>query len=182
MHQITQLFQDYYQKFVHFANSYLEDEAAAEDIVMDGFMYYWENKSSLESIDNVPAYLLSIIKNKCLNALRARKVRLKANNNISDYNYRLLEASITTLEACNPTELFSEEVTHMVDEAINSLPEQTKKIFVRSRFQSMSYKEIAADMNVSVKSVEKHMTKALKILRIALKDYIPAILFLMFFK
>ncbi|WP_163270887.1 RNA polymerase sigma-70 factor [Dysgonomonas sp. 511] len=182
MHQFTELFQNYYHKFVHFANSYLEDEAAAEDIVMDSFMYYWENKAAAGSIDNPQAYLLSTIKNKCLNALRAKKVRLKANDNIRDYNYRLLEASIFTLEACNPTELFSEEVAQMVDEAINSLPQQTKRIFVKSRFQGMSYKEIAEEMNTSVKNVEKHMTKALKILRVALKDYIPAILFLMFFK
>ncbi len=182
MHQIIKIFQEYYPKFVRYANSYLEDEAAAEDIVMDSFMYCWENRESLSPMNNIQAYLLTVIKNKCLNVLRARKIQFKAKNNINDYNLRILEASISTLEACDPIELFSDEVRQMVDEAIDSLPERTKEIFIKSRFQNKSYKEIAEEMQLSTKGVEKHISKALKILRTSLKDYLPALIFLLFFK
>jgi len=182
MYQFSRLFQEYYPKFVRYANSYLEDNAAAEDIVMDSFMYCWENKESLSPINNIPAYLLTVIKNKCLNVLRAKKIQLKAKDKINDYNLRILEVSITTLEACDPIELFSEEVRQMVDDAITSLPDRTKEIFIKSRFQNKSYREIAEEMQLSTKAVEKHISKALKILRISLKDYFPALIFLLFFK
>lgn len=175
MQSFEQLFYEYYHKFVKFAGSYLEDVAAAEDIVMDSFVYYWENRKNLPDISNLPAYLLTVVKHKCLNVLRAKRVDVKARENIRDYQVQLLDTSITLLEACNPQELFSSEVTEMIEVAVQNLPERTKDIFVRNRFQNQSYKEIAEELNLSVKTIEKEMTKALKMLRISLKDYIPAL-------
>ena len=72
----------------------------------------------------------------------------------------MLRTRISTLEACNPEELFSEEARRLVNETLDRLPEKTRAIFIRSRFDGKSYKEIAAEMDVTVKSVEFEVSKA----------------------
>ena len=65
----NQLFTDYQGRFIRFANTYVRDIAVAEDFTIEALMYYWENRHSLEKDSNAPAYILTIIKNKCLNYL-----------------------------------------------------------------------------------------------------------------
>lgn len=182
MLQFNQVFTDYQHRFIRFANTYLHDEAVAEDIVMDSFMYFWEKRALLASDSNIPAYILTVIKHKCLDHLRAKSVRERVEENLLNHNYRVLQTQIETLEACDPQELFSKEVLQLVDQAFTSLPKRTKEIFFRSRYQNQSYKEIASDLNITVKSVEFEISKAMKILRIALKDYFPFLLLLLQYK
>lgn len=84
-----------------------------------------------------------------------------------------LNLRIATLEACNPERLFSDEVQQLVEKALATLPAQTRDIFIRSRYHNQSHKEIAEALGISTKSVEFHITKALKVLRVVLKDYFP---------
>lgn len=174
----NQLFTNYKDKFKYFAYTYLRDEAAAEDIVMESFIYYWESRGSLENQENVPAYLLKVVKNKCLNYLRAQNIREKAEKIINEHNIRVLQAQISTLEACEPQSIFSEEAKLLVKKALESMKPQTHEIFIRSREMDQTYKEIAEEMNISVKVVEYHISKALQILRLYLKDYHIAFLLL----
>lgn len=88
-----------------------------------------------------------------------------------------MRTRIATLEACNPEELFSKEARRIVDETLAQMPERTREIFVRSRFRGQSYKEIADEMGITVKSVEFEVSKAMKRLRVALKDYLAFFLF-----
>ncbi len=177
--QFNKIFADYQHRFILFANTYLHDMSLAEDLVMDSFMYYWENKASLAPESNIPAYILTIVKHKCLNHLRSKIIREKVEEELANHSMRVLKANIETLEACNPNELFSKEVHELINQAISTLPNRTKEIFLRSRYQNQSYKEIASDLNITVKSVEFEVSKAMKILRIALKDYFPVLLFLL---
>lgn len=124
-----------------------------------------------------PPYALTIVKNKCLNHLRSQGVRLRAAEDIHSHGARMLRTRISTLEACNPEELFSEEARRLVNETLDRLPEKTRTIFIRSRFDGKSYKEIAAEMGVTVKSVEFEVSKAMKILRVVLKDYLAYFIF-----
>ena len=96
---------------------------------------------------------------------------------IHSHGARMLRTRISTLEACNPEELFSEEARRLVNETLDRLPEKTRAIFIRSRFDGKSYKEIAAEMGVTVKSVEFEVSKAMKILRVVLKDYLAYFIF-----
>ena len=89
-----------------------------------------------------------------------------------------LDIMILSLEACNPQEIFSEEVQQLVNKAIESLPTKTKEVFLLSRMEYLTNREISERLGVSIKAVEFHITKALKVMRIALKDYLPAIFYL----
>ena len=172
----NRLFGEYQQRFIRFAGTYVSDAATAEDIVMESFMAAWEKRDML-SASAFPPYALTIVKNKCLNHLRSQGVRLRAAEDIHSHGARMLRTRISTLEACNPEELFSEEARRLVNETLDRLPEKTRAIFIRSRFDGKSYKEIAAEMDVTVKGVEFEVSKAMKILRVALKDYLAFFIF-----
>lgn len=177
IYSFNQLFTDYKSRFVHFANTYVSDSMIAEDIAIESLMYYWENRGKLAPESNVPAYILTVIKHKCLNYLQ----RLRTQEDIVEYLKNCdaweLNLRIATLEACNPEKLFSDEVIALVSKALKTLPEQTRDIFIRSRYNNQSHKEIADVLGVSTKTVEYHVSKALKVLRVALKDYFPLLAF-----
>ena len=128
----NKLFADYHGLFVRFANTYLQDEAAAEDIAVEGIMYYWENRHSLSSDSNIPAYILEAIKHKCLNYLRHLRVREDVEQRIQEHQQRVNSLRIATLEACDPQEIFSSEAGRLVDEALA----KTRKSLPISRFPS----------------------------------------------
>lgn len=101
---------------------------------------------------------------------------------MTDWHHFELSTRISTLEACNPDEIFSEEVESIVRETLDLLPEQTRRIFLLSRFENKSNKEIAEEMKISIKGVEYHISKALKVLRVSLKDYLPLFYFYFYIK
>ncbi len=174
------LYRNYKDSFVHFAKTYVYNVETAEDIVMESFLYYLEKRSTLTD-ENIPSYILTVIKNKCLNYL----IRLRKQYEIGEYLRNVeaweLNLQIATLEACNPERLFSHEVRKIINETLAKQPQLTREIFIRSRFKEESHKEIAKSLNLSTKSIEYHLTKVLKVLRVALKDYFPFIIFFNFF-
>lgn len=173
----NQLFITYQSRFIHFANTYVRDWAVAEDITVDSFLYYWENRGGLSSDTNIPAYVLTTIKHKCLNYLQHVQIQEEAAEHLKKHARWALETRITTLEDCNPNELFSTEVMHIVNQTLASLPEQSRKVFQMSRFENKSQKEIAEQLGITSKGVEFHMTKVLRELRKNLKDYFPLFLY-----
>lgn len=174
----TQLYKEYKYRFTHFAKTYVDDLIIAEDIVMDSLMYYWENQSSLKNDSNIPAYILTVIKNKCLNYLNRERTREEVERYIQNREDWELNLRIATLEACNPEKLFSDEIQRIIDQTLASLPAQSREIFIRSRYENQTNKEIAEALGLSVKSIEYHITKTLKIMREELKDYLPLIILL----
>ena len=173
----NKLFSDYHSLFIRFANTYIQDTVVSEDIAVEGIMYYWENRASLTSDSNIPAYILEVIKHKCLNYLRHLRVREDAELQILSHSQRVNNLKIATLEACDPQEIFSSEAQRLVDEALDLLPEKTRQIFIMSRYENKTYTEIAESFSLSVKSVEFHISKALKVLRENLKDYLGSFIF-----
>ena len=91
------------------------------------------------------------------------------------FNFKRVEINslALTLEACDPEELFSSEAQRLIDETLESLPEKTRTIFIMSRYENKSHKEIAEHLDLSTKSIEFHISKALGVLRKRLKDYLP---------
>ncbi|WP_373721207.1 RNA polymerase sigma-70 factor [Bacteroides heparinolyticus] len=171
------LYEEFQKRFVRFANTYLRDLTAAEDITIEAIMVYWENRHSLSKDSNVPAYILTIIKNKCLNYLRHQQIQDEYSDKIKDYYEWELNTRIATLQACEPYELFISEIQKLVEQTLAEMPERTRTIFMLNRYENKSYKEIALLMNITPKGVDFHISKALKMLQTNLKDYFPFFLY-----
>ncbi len=163
-----------------FVKSYVRDDMVAEDIVSEALISLWETAKK-ETIEHPLSLLLIILKNGALNYLKHQDVRQSAMESISSKMVRDLNYRITTLQACDPEEIFSSEITRIIQDTLEALPEQTRRVFEMSRYEYRSVKEIAKELSISSKSVEYHITKSLKVLRIALKEYLPVFYFLFVF-
>lgn len=168
----NQVYHDYYKRLLTFACTYTHDTQIAEDFTTEAFMSYWENKDKLEADSNIPAYLLTIIKNKCLNFLQRKTLQHKVLDEMFDDENWKFHANIITLKACEPEELFVKDVKRIIKETLNALPQKTHDIFVLSRFKDKTYKEIASIFHMTTKGVEFHISKAVELLRKNLKDYL----------
>lgn len=170
----NKLIRRYEKQFVKFAFSYTADIEASEDFVLESFMEYWINRDELNIEDNtkVLGYILTVIKNKCLNYLRHRNYQHIASDNIREVYQWELDLQINSLSSCEPQELFASEISTIVEKTLSKLPPKTRKIFNMSRYENKSRKEIAESMNMSIKGVEYHLSKALEALRLNLKDYL----------
>ena len=113
-----------------------------------------------------------------LDYLKTQVRRENTKDDLIQWKQRELAIRISNLEGCNPSYIFSQEIKSIVMKTLNQLPKQTQKVFIMSRFENKSGKEIAQILGISVKGVDYHMNKALKELRIALKDYLPVLIWL----
>ena len=175
------LFNEYYRRFIRFAIGYLKDEQVAEDFVSEAFTVYWENKDDLLPETNPPAYILTIIKNKCLNHIKHIQIQQRVTDELRDHSEWVLQTKISTLEACDPDFIFSKELQEIIDNTLEKLPEKTQQIFSLSRDNGLTYKEIAAKTDLSQKAVEFHISKALHHLRVSLMDFITLSAFIFLF-
>lgn len=172
----SSLFERFKRPYILFAYSYVKDMREAEDIYMDTMMRFWENRKELPDNLHIPSYLLTAVKNRALNALRQQNVRNDAGQFLSDHQLRELNFRISSLEDCEPSELFTEEIRRIIDDSLRNLPEYTRIIFFMSRYENKTNKEIARELDINIKTVEYHITKTLKVLRANLKDYLPLLL------
>ena len=180
MNLFSRFFQGKPEKFLAFAYSYLRDKAEAEDVVMESMIALWENRDRWEENSNLHALLLTIIKNKALHVLEHKQVRLRAEETISSHNLRELDLRISTLKACEPDKIFNTEIQHIVNKTLQEMPEQSRRIFMLDAITSnVANKQIADSLNISLKTVEAHITKVLRILRLRLKDYLITILIIL---
>lgn len=159
---IELLFKHYYTPLCRTVNRIVRDTDAAEDLVQDVFMKVWNNRQTLEINFSIKSYLYRSAINSALNYLEKNKkqVQLEASG--------FLEPSGNNVEEM----LNAAEVQQRVQEATDALPPACKTIFVLSRHENMSYREIADTLNISPKTVENQMGKALKHFRDYLNAYI----------
>lgn len=166
----------YYRKAFLFTLSYVHNDQVAEDIVSEAIIHLWE-LSKKQEVANVEAILITYIRSKSLNYLKHIQVRENVFQTLQDKGLRELEIRITTLEACDPNEILSDELRAKVKTLLADMPEKTRMAFVRDRLDGKSHKEIAEELGISVKGVEYHIGRAVKILRDNLKDYAPCLIF-----
>ncbi|HJG12030.1 MULTISPECIES: RNA polymerase sigma-70 factor [Bacteroidaceae] len=165
------IYSEYYQRCFLFAKSYLHDEMLSKDIASEAMITLWTTMKT-EEVDNIRAFLMTVVKNQSLNHLRNEHLRMEARENILNDELYELDFRISSLDACNPTDIFSEEINRIVNRTLDTLPLQTRNVFRMSRYENKSIKEIADTLNISVKGVDYHIGKALKALRVNLKDYL----------
>jgi RNA polymerase sigma-70 factor (family 1) len=145
----------------------LQDDELAKDVVQEAFISLFE-KANENTIRNLQAYLYQVVKYQCFMQLRSGK--------ISDKHL----SQINTIIASNELEeeLHAKELQLVLDESIAALPEKCREVFYLSRFESLSNKKIAERLNISHKTVENQITKALKILHVSV-DKLVTIAFVM---
>ncbi|HEY3390049.1 MAG TPA: RNA polymerase sigma-70 factor [Prolixibacteraceae bacterium] len=166
-----EIYTDFFGVMYHLSLQYLHDEKASEEIVQDTFMKLWEIRESLNEQFNIRNFLYTITKNSCLNYLRNQKIAYRHQENIkyleTQFNYAALEKLGNYIEF--------EELRSKIDGVIAALPDDLRETFMLSRIEELHYKEIAEKLAVSIKTVEARITKALRILRLELKDYVALI-------
>lgn len=172
------IYTTYYKKALLFTLSYVHNDQVAEDIVSEAIIYLWE-LSKKQEIPSIEAVLITYIRSKSLNYLKHMQVKESVLQTLQDKGTRELEIRIATLEACDPNEILSDEFRAKVKSLLAGMPEKTRIAFVRDRLDGKSHKEIAEELGISVKGVEYHIAKALKILRENLKDYAPFLIFIL---
>ena len=173
------IYRSYYLRLFNFANSYCRNHFAAENIVQDTFTSLWDMREKIEPQINLPGYLLTMVKNKSLNHLQHIKVQVKAEEQIQNNMMRELGLRQRLLTACNPEEMFHSDVQRIIKETLNTVSPQCRRVISMSRFDGLSNKQIASQLNISVKGVEFQITKGLKALRKNLKDYLSFFIFLL---
>jgi RNA polymerase sigma-70 factor (ECF subfamily) len=176
-----EIYTKFYRKAYLYVKAYVHDDMAAEDIVSESLIRLWEQMGK-KTIDPVSPFLFSILKNRSLDYLRHQVIRQDVQDHIAEALNRELEIRTTSLEASDPTDIFSAEVKQIVDNTLNLLPERTREIFIMSRFGNKPHKEIAELFNISVKGVDYHIMQSVNKLRTALKDYLPFLGVLAFLK
>ena len=135
--EFGRLYSDYNPRFTEVAYRYVRDRGIAEDLVSDSFMAFWEERDRLPEDVNAPAYVLTIVKNKCLNHLKARLLHLQIEKKLHSTQQRLIQSDIQSLAACVPDTLFVEEMQTMLDRAVGRMPELTRRIFEGSRYEKL---------------------------------------------
>ena len=165
----------YWWRCVLFAKSYTCDQSQSESMAAEALSIFWQRRASGEEIDMPLPFLFSVIRNKALHFLRHESVKLRAHGEISEDAARELQFRIDTLEACDPHSLYADDVQKILRSTLDSLGEKTDRVVILSRFDGWSNQEISAELGITEKAVEYHITKALKALRIALKDYLPLV-------
>lgn len=162
-------FKTYYESLQAYAYVMLQDEIVAEEMVQQVFYKLWEKKSLLNIHTSVKAFLYRSVYNECLNYLKHQKHKL------AHENHSLYIAAQTYQERTDDP-LALNELQSRLQRAINELPEQCRNIFYMNRMEELKYREIADQLGLSIKTVEAQISKALKILRKKLVDFIPAII------
>lgn len=162
--QFRQSFYTYYQDLHRYAYTLLRDNDEARDVVQDVFLKYWKKEKSMNDAAFAKQYLYRAVFNTCMNRVRHEKVRLR-------YLQQRAHATITT-----SLPVIEKELAGKIDQAIAGLPAQCRIVFLKSRDEGKKYTEIASELDISVKTVEAQIAKALRILRQELADYLVSIL------
>lgn len=161
------VFDEYYVLLCQFAFAFLKDAQASEDVVMSVMTKLWENRERLASDSNLSAYLYVSVKNRCFDYLSLSHVKKEQGLESEDtYNFT------DFIDASDPLgAIMEKEGQKEILDAINHLPDKTKKVFMMSRFEGLKYSEISERCRISIDTVKYHIKNALSFLRVRLEKY-----------
>lgn len=169
------IYDNYYSELCIYARRFVKTDEDAEEMVQEVIYKLWESKDKLDQITSLRAYLYRAVYNKSINYLN----RLVRENKYKDEAW--IELKKYELSATD--KILETELKEKINSAINALPERCKEVFELSRFTGLKNKEIAEQLDISLKAVEANISRALTSLRKSLKEYltIEMIIILLFF-
>ncbi|SHE73114.1 RNA polymerase sigma-70 factor, ECF subfamily [Mariniphaga anaerophila] len=154
------VFKAYFPRLMAFAGKFIADKTEVEDIIQEAFLKIWEKRNEIKA-DTFQSYLFTLVRNSCINHIKHQKI----------VNGHSIETWKTTKgEMLYYADFFDDphsltiynEIQKEIETVMNQLPEQTRKVFQLSRFDGLKNKEIAEKLNITLRTVEKHNTKALR--------------------
>jgi RNA polymerase sigma-70 factor (family 1) len=154
-----ELFHKEYRKLCHYALSYVQDSHLAEDVVQDTFIKIWEQKKDLIQSPNIKYYLITAVKNNSITAVRKQKMQRV------QFTEETPEPEPEPFFTTRSIREDAAEQAKRVAEALDQLPPKCKEVFLLIKLHGMSYKQAAESLDLSVKTIENQMGKAIKILR-----------------
>ena len=164
---LEELFRQQFSGLCRFALGYVKDNEAAKEIVQDAFVNLWEKRNTIDLTKPVKTYLSTTVRNRCLNYLRDHK---KFSNDLLALEVLPQEAQYN-----QPDKLVESEIRVQIDQAIAELPLKCREVFILSRFKHLKSQQIADELQISVKTVETQMSKALLHMRTRLAEYLPVV-------
>ncbi|WP_291528105.1 RNA polymerase sigma-70 factor [Bacteroides sp. UBA939] len=166
------LFKKYYRDLVLFGGTLLPDRSLCEDIVQNIFTQLWEDRNTLNIGTSLKSYLLRSVQNACIDEIRHSQSVREYEKYMNTYgNYGSMNTGDYILYS---------DLHDNLENALNKLPKECKLVFVMSRLNGMKYKEIAQQLEVSERTVEVRIGKAIGLLKLYLKDFLPLILALLY--
>ncbi|HEX3008138.1 MAG TPA: RNA polymerase sigma-70 factor [Bacteroidales bacterium] len=170
------LFRIYFSRLCNFASVYVSDHTAAQDIAQGVFMKLWESRHQLKDETSIPAYLITITRNSCLDYLKHQQIEFRYQKKILQQEE--IELNYNALKRLDIDMVDYDEINNIVEQTIAQLPPQCQQVFRMSRYGNCTNAEIAERLGVTSKAVEANITRALKILRHELKDYLSILIIL----
>ncbi|MEC5146317.1 RNA polymerase sigma-70 factor [Chitinophaga sp. 212800010-3] len=168
------LFHVYHDKLHRYAFTILKDSEAASDIVQLVFKKLWEKRNDVVMEEAIAGYLYKTTYSLCLNDIR--------NNKIRQQHSRLATIHTTKTDDNARDKVIAGELTRRIQEVLDDLPPQCRAVFIKSRMDGKKYAEIAKDLDISVKTVEAQISKALKIFKARLSDYLVFVLIIIYIR
>jgi RNA polymerase sigma-70 factor (ECF subfamily) len=168
----------YFSKLKYFAKEYVISDEDAENIAQDVFMELWEKRLVFMNYTNLIAFLFTAVKNRSLNYLRHRMIEQKTTDRMQEEYAITIQMHLNSLEAFDQTIFSEQDIEQIVSRAIDSLPDCCRQVFIMNKLEGKKQQQIAAELNISINTVESQMGIAYKKLKAELKDYVPVFLFL----
>lgn len=164
----TFLFRKYYKDLVIFAGNYLANKEICEDVVQNVFLRLWENREKIRIENSLKSFLLKTVQNACLDELRHNKIIEK---------YETYTQKFASTDDLNTSDYIMYSDLHdKLTDALEKIPPTYREAFEMNRFEGLKYREIAEKLNVSERTVDVRVGKALGLLRQYLKDFLLILL------
>jgi RNA polymerase sigma-70 factor (ECF subfamily) len=168
---LEKLFRKLYTRLRNYANTIINSREDAEDIVQEVFFKLWNNRADLDENKSIQTYLFVCTRNSCLNWLKHKRTE-------SDYARIMALVYTRDPETLTPHEsLIADDIESDFYKVLEDLPTQCRKIFELNRFEGLKYHEIATRLNISIKTVETQMSRALVKIRFQLKRHTATLFF-----
>ena len=162
------LFFDFFAPLCLFAKRYVEQKEVCEDIVQGVFFQLWKNRHQITITTSARSFLVTSVRNACIDWVRRRELE-------TAYQEKQFVSGVSNEEDTTILYAVSELEEHL-NMALAKLPENVRHTFEMNRFDGKTYLVIAEECGISVKTVEAHISRALKLLRSELKDFLPLLL------
>jgi RNA polymerase sigma-70 factor, ECF subfamily len=174
------LFSIYFPRLNDFARNVVQDDVISQDIVQEVFVQVWEKRNEIVNI-NIEAFLFRLVRNRCIDYIKHLKV---VHNRMHEIQVSSKYEELYRIDFVGnePYVLIEQELKQKIEKTIQSLPERCREVFILSRLDGLKNKEIAEKLNINIKNVERHLSRAMQSFRKNFSDEFPLALIVLVLK